>query len=214
MENYRRLFLLMKVMVLSLLIFPVRSFAATPDKEVAKSLVDKSLINITEPSQQQKRVTGVVTEKDGSPMAGVTVVVTGTTIGTITGQNGEYSIDIPGGANSLTFSFIGMETQVINIGALALINVIMKESAVGLDEVVVIGYGTSKKKDLTGSVSSIEAQQLNQRPIISTSATLQGMASGVTVTTQTGSPGGDGGQIRIRGINSFGGSDCSPFNFG
>ncbi len=210
MENYRRLFLLMKVMVLSLLIFPVRSYATTPDQVAAKSREDRLLINITEPSQQQKRVTGVVTEKDGTPLAGVTVVVTGTTIGTITGQNGEFSIDIPGGANSLTFSFIGMETQVINIGALALINVIMEESAVGLDEVVVIGYGTSKKKDLTGSVSSIEAQQLNQRPIISTSATLQGMASGVTVTTQTGSPGGDGGQIRIRGINSFGGSDCSP----
>ncbi|MBE0674033.1 MAG: TonB-dependent receptor [Bacteroidales bacterium] len=210
MENYRRLFLLMKVTVLSLLIFTVRSYAATPDQDAANSREDRSLINISEPSQQQKRVTGVVTEKDGTPLAGVTVVVTGTTQGTITGQNGEYSIEIPADARSLTFSFIGMEAQEINIGTLALINVTMRESAVGLDEVLVIGYGTSKKKDLTGSVSSIEAQQLKQRPIISTSATLQGMAPGVTVTTQTGSPGGDGGQIRIRGINSFGGSDCSP----
>ena len=209
MENYRRLFLSMKVTVLSLLIIVPGSYAAVPDNDSSDTWEYRSLNNTSE-TEQQKRISGVVTEKDGTPLAGVTVVVTGTTQGTITGQDGGYSIDVPADAKSLTFSFIGMETQEINMGTLAFINATMRESAIGLDEILVIGYGTSKKKDLTGSVSSIEAQQLTQRPIISTSATLQGMAPGVTVTTQTGSPGGDGGQIRIRGINSFGGSDCSP----
>jgi len=160
--------------------------------------------------QQQKQITGIVTGKEGIPLAGVNVVVTGTSIGMLTDVDGKYSIEVPHGSKSLTFSFIGMESQTVNIGTVTQINVAMTESAIGLEEVVVIGYGTSKKKDLTGSVSSIGAEQLERRPIISTSATLQGMAPGVTVTTQSGSPGGDGGQIRIRGISSFGGSDCSP----
>jgi len=202
MKNYRRLFLLMKVMVLSLLIFPVRSSAATPDKEVAKSREDRSLISISEPLQQQKRVTGIVTEKDGTPLAGVTVVVTGTTQGTITGQNGEYGIDIPGGAGSLTFSFIGMETQVINIGSSLQINVIMSQSAVGLEEVVVIGYGTESKRNISGAISSVRSDDIKEQAVISFDQSLAGKLAGVDVSQSMGAPGG-GVTISIRGVSSI-----------
>src|SRR5450759_1895652 len=104
---------------------------------------------------QQLKVTGTVIEKDGTPLPGVNVIVTGTTQGTITDIAGKYSIEVPQGAKSLLFSFIGMDPQEISIGTLTQINVIMVESAINLSEVVVIGYGTQKKSDLTGSVGRV-----------------------------------------------------------
>ncbi|HBL75018.1 MAG TPA: SusC/RagA family protein [Prolixibacteraceae bacterium] len=161
-------------------------------------------------NQQQKPVRGTVSDFSGAPLPGVSVVVKGTTNGMITDADGNYSlINVPENA-TLQFSFVGMKGQEILVTGKDNINVVLEEDAIGIEEVVAIGYGTQKKVNLTGSVSSIGAQRLERRPIISTSATLQGIAPGVTVTSQSGSPGGDGGQIRIRGINSFGGSDCSP----
>src|ERR1035437_6586496 len=98
---------------------------------------------------QQRKITGTVLGKDGNPLAGVNVVVTRKTVGTITDIDGKYIIDLPQEAKSITFSFIGMEPQEINIGTLTQINVSLVESAIGLNEVVVIGYGTVKKSDLT-----------------------------------------------------------------
>ncbi len=160
--------------------------------------------------QQQKQVKGKVSDSSGISLPGVSVSIKGTTNGTITDADGNYLLNAVVPDATLIFSFVGMQTQSIVFTGQPIVNVTMEEETIGLEEVVAIGYGTQKKVNLTGSVSSIGAQQLERRPILSTSATLQGMAPGVTVTTQSGSPGGDGGQIRIRGINSFGGSDCSP----
>ena len=91
------------------------------------------------PVIQQKKVTGIVTDKNGAPVPGVNVVVTGSTKGTITDVEGKYTIEVPAGSKSLTFSFIGMEPQNINIGTLSMINATMSESAIGLNEVVVVG---------------------------------------------------------------------------
>src|SRR5574340_963163 len=108
-------------------------------------------------SQQQKQITGIVSDKNG-PIPGVNVVVTGSTIGAITDMNGKYSLQVPPESKSLTFTFMGMETQVVTIGASANIDVTMTETAIGLNEVVVIGYGTAKKEDLTGAVVSVKAE--------------------------------------------------------
>jgi TonB-linked SusC/RagA family outer membrane protein len=162
------------------------------------------------PGQQSKAISGKVTDSNGIPLPGVSVVIKGTIQGTITGGDGNFSLTNVPEDETLVFSFVGMKTQEISVAGKNSINVTMQEKTIGLDEVVAVGYGVQKKVNLTGSVSSIGAQRLERRPILSTSATLQGIAPGVTVTTQSGSPGGDGGQIRIRGINSFGGSDCSP----
>ena len=157
-------------------------------------------------SQQPQKVTGTVTEKDGTPIPGVNVVVTGTTQGTTTDIAGKYSIEVPKGAKSLTFSFIGMEPQEISIGTLTQINVTMAESAIGLDEVVVIGYGTVKKSDLTGSIASVKSSQINAFPANNAIQALAGRASGVQVLQNNGSPGAPI-SIRIRGTNSIIGSN-------
>jgi len=155
---------------------------------------------------QQKKVTGTVTAKDGTPLPGVNVVVTGTTMGTLTDAAGKYSIEVPQGSKSLTFSFIGMEAQEITIGTLTEINVTMLESAVGLEEVVVVGYGTIKKKDITGSVASLGREEIESRPILTFEDALKGRISGVQVRQTGGDLAGDF-SISIRGVGSVNGTN-------
>jgi TonB-linked SusC/RagA family outer membrane protein len=157
---------------------------------------------------QQQKITGTVSDKNGAPVPGANVVVTGTTHGTMTDIAGKYSIDIPDGAKSLTFSFIGMVPQEISIGTLTQINVTMIESAIGLDEVVVVGYGTVKKSDLTGSVASIPETRLKELPVTNVLQAVQGAVSGLNVVQTTNVPGGvayNGAttSVIIRGVNSI-----------
>jgi len=168
------------------------------------ALYDKNEMEPFLPEADQDRsISGKVTDNNGTALPGVNVVVTGSTIGTITDLNGIYSIEVPEGSTSLTFSFIGMEEQEIYIGTLTQINVTMAESAVGLGEVVVVGYGTERKADLTGSVVSISNKKIMNRQVGQTSMVLQGIAPGVTITQRNGEPGLDGGNIRIRGIGTL-----------
>ena len=160
------------------------------------------------PVIQQKKVTGIVTDKNGAPVPGVNVVVTGSTIGTITDGEGKYTIEVPAGSKSLTFSFIGMEPQNINIGTLSMINATMSESAIGLNEVVVVGYGTLKKVNLTGALAAISSKDLEGKPITNISSSLQGTMAGVTALVNNGQPGKDQATIRIRGIGTLGNSDA------
>lgn len=156
---------------------------------------------------QQKSITGTVTEKSGIPIPGVYVRVTGTTQGTMTDSGGKYSIIIPSGSKSLTFTFIGMEPQEISIGILTQINVTMVESDFSLEEVVVTGYGTSLKKDLTGAASNIRSNDFNQGALTNPLQAIAGRAAGINI-VQTGSEPGASPSIRIRGITSLiGGND-------
>jgi hypothetical protein len=125
-----------------------------------------NLISSGQPfSQQIQKISGTVTDKDGSPLPGVNVSVGGTTAGVVTDINGNYRIEVPQGGKSLTFSFVGMKSQEIVIGASTQINVTMAESEVGLDEVVVIGYGTQKKIDLSGSVTVVSSKNIVKEPV-------------------------------------------------
>lgn len=154
--------------------------------------------------QQQFKITGTVTDKDAAPLPGVNVVVTGTNQGALTGVDGKYSIDVPDGAKSLTFSFIGMQSQEITIGDQKLINVTLSESAIGLDEVVVVGYGTQKKVNVVGSISQISSEDFTSRSVPLLSNALTGQMTGVSVITRSGAPGTSSGTIRVRGVGSFG----------
>jgi TonB-dependent starch-binding outer membrane protein SusC len=156
-------------------------------------------------SEQQKKVTGVVTEKNGTPIPGVNVMVTGTTLGALTDTDGKYSIEVPSGSKSLTFSFVGMETQVVNIGSSSNIDMAMSEASIGLEEVVVVGYGTQKKVDLTGSVSVVSAKEYANAPVTDALDAMQGKVAGVQIISNSGSP-GVAKQILIRGIQSWGAS--------
>ena len=109
---------------------------------------------------QERKVTGKVTDNSGSALIGVSVVVKGTTTGIITDLEGNYSLAIPQDGTTLSFSFVGITSQDVLIGNQGVINIILTEDAVGLEEVVVIGYGTVKRKDLTGSVSLFRIKNL------------------------------------------------------
>jgi TonB-linked SusC/RagA family outer membrane protein len=153
-------------------------------------------------SQSNTKVNGkVFNANDNRAIPGVTVLVKGTTAGTITDIDGNYSLIVPQGGSVLVFSFIGMAPQEIAINNQSTINCYLKENVVGVDEVVVIGYGSVKKSDLTGSVAVVTTKELTKNPAPSAAQALQGKATGVLV-TQSGEPGG-GATIRIRGIGSI-----------
>ncbi len=151
----------------------------------------------------QRTVTGTVADKNGDPIPGVNVIVTGTTLGTITDITGKYSIEVPQGAKSLTFSFIGMDPQEITIGTLTQINVTMAESAIGLEEVVVIGYGSQRKRDVISAISTIDVSKTRDIPISNVTQLLEGQAPGVSAKQTTGAPGKEF-EVTIRGLGSLG----------
>ncbi|PWG81765.1 SusC/RagA family TonB-linked outer membrane protein [Pararcticibacter amylolyticus] len=151
---------------------------------------------------QTKLVKGRVTDAGGEALPGVSVLVKGAKTGTTTDNQGRFSLNVSGGA-TLVFTFIGFQTAEIKVQAAAELNVVLKEVSSQLNEVVVVGYGTQKKVNLTGSVSVVGGEEMAKRPVASASMALQGIAPGVTVTQASGLPGSDQGTIRIRGIGSF-----------
>ena len=156
--------------------------------------------------QAQKKVSGTVTDAKGGALPGVTVTVKGTSTGTLTDGNGKFEINVSGAADILAFSFVGMKPKEVTVGSGNVISVILEEEMVGLNEVVVIGYGTQKKADLTGAVSTVtpeRIQGINQ----TVSHAIQGQLSGVTVIQNAGDP-GSGVEIRVRGSGSI--NDNSP----
>ena len=152
----------------------------------------------------KRTVTGTVTDASNQPILGVTVAVEGTDQGTITDVDGKYAIDATS-QNILTFSFIGYKSQSIAVGAHTSINVQLVEDTQALDEVVVVGYGTQAKKDITGSVAVVSRDAIAEQPVSSFAEALQGRAAGVTI-TNSGGPSGES-TIRIRGVGSVNGSD-------
>lgn len=152
---------------------------------------------------QQRTITGTVTDNlDGATLPGVAVLVKGTTVGTTTDINGQYSLEVDQTAAVLQFSFMGMRTEEREIRSQNVINVRMESENIGLDEVVVIGYGSVKRSDLTGSVASVNMEELAEIPATSFDKKMQGRVSGVQVTTLSGQPGG-ATSVKIRGGNSI-----------
>jgi len=148
--------------------------------------------------QQGKQISGTVKDANGNAIPGVSVFVRGTTTGVTTGTDGGFQLEIPDDARTLVFSFVGMKTQEISIEGRTLFNVTMKEESIGLEEIVAIGYGIQKKKDITGAVSSVKSENFNKGVNTSPGQLLQGKVSGVNVTSSSGAP-GSGQRIIIRG---------------
>ena len=152
---------------------------------------------------QQRTITGTVTNvSDGTTIPGVTVLAIGTTIGSVTDIDGIYRIQIDKSVTKLQFTFIGMRTETIDIQSSNVINIRMEKSDIGLDEVVVIGYGSVKKKDLTGAVVLVDMDDLSDIPVSSFDKKMQGRVAGVQVTSLSGQPGG-ATSMKIRGSNSI-----------
>ncbi len=160
----------------------------------------KSIPNETLIGQQQKSVSGKVTDSPGGTLPGVSVVVKGTTTGTITDSNGNYSIpSVPENA-ILQFSFVGMKMQEIIVDGKTTINVQLVEDAIGLEEVIAVGYGTQKKGNLTGSISSVKSEKLTVAPVASTANALAGRLPGLISQQSSGKPGSDAASLSIRGF--------------
>ena len=152
--------------------------------------------------QQQGNITGKVTDDTGNPVPGVTVLVKGTTLGTITDIDGNYSLNNVPDEAILMFSFVGMRSQEIPVEGKTVINITMEQETIGLDEVVAIGYGTVRKSDLTGSVGTVKKEVINSQVVENPLMALTGITPGVQVIQTSGEPGSSIG-VRIRGANSI-----------
>jgi len=167
-------------------------------------LTNKTVKSTELPSTNQngKRLTGQVIGQDGEPLIGVNVVVKGTTIGSMTDMDGRYVLEnVPSNA-IVEFSYIGYLQQSINVGNKSSLDITLAEDTQKLDEVVVVGYGSFKKSDLTGAISQIKGEEISALPLRSASDALQGKVAGVTITANSGSP-GSLGDVRIRGVGTL-----------
>jgi TonB-linked SusC/RagA family outer membrane protein len=151
---------------------------------------------------QQRTITGTVTDEEGMLLPGVTIVEKGTVNGTVTNTDGKYSITVSQGAQALIFTFVGMKPQEIAIGTSSSYDVKMESETIGLDEVVAIGYGTAKKRDVTGSVGSVKSELITRTNPVQPASALQGQVAGVNVKKINSRPGSDY-TIDIRGVHSI-----------
>ena len=170
--------------------------------------IDRSmaLVRVLAAAPLEQTISGRVTGDDGLPLIGATVQAKGSQTGTVTDVNGNYNISVPDDVTTLIVSYVSYTTQEIAINGRTVIDVILSASTSILDEVVVVGYGTLKKSDLTGSLASVTAKDFEQQPLTRIDQALQGRAAGVAVTQSSGAPGA-GFKIRIRGANSISGNN-------
>lgn len=159
---------------------------------------------------QPKTVSGKVTDENGNPLPGLSVTIKGTTRGTVTDNDGNYIIEVEGPSDVLVFSYVGYLSAEQAVGDQNRINVTMEPDVLGLEEVVVIGYGTQKKSNLTGSVSDIRSNSIEDKPITKVSQLFAGQVTGVSAPQISGEPGADFAEILIRGRGTFSGAGVQP----
>jgi len=170
--------------------------------------------NVTEPKQENvapsgemRKITGKVTDEKGNPLPGVTVVIQGTTKGTITDADGNYTLQNVSPNETLEFSFVGMQKSMALVGDHSVINVTMKESATGLNEVVVIGYGTEQRKNVVGAVDQINSNKIEDRPVSNLTQALQGASPNLTIQQTSMDPTNNTMNINIRGVSTMNNND-------
>ena len=177
------------------------------EEAVSYEIVDRNILikvesNFPGMSQQQKTVNGVVTDKSGEGLPGVTIVVKGTTNGTVTDLNGKYSLPNIAPEVTLVFSYVGMISQEIEVGGQSTINLVLEADAIGIEEVVAIGYGTIKKADVTSAVSTVKSDDFIKGAVKDAAQLVQGKVAGLSVSLPTGDP-TKGAAIMLRGVSSL-----------
>jgi TonB-linked SusC/RagA family outer membrane protein len=174
------------------------------DSTLSYQVLDDNLvvISLKGTQQLQHRIEGKVTDEKGSPLPGVSVQIKGTSQGAITNGAGRFTLLVPDNA-VLTVSFVGYETQEITVGNQTTFNIELKVAASGLNEVVVVGYGTTKKATLTGAISSVKGSEVVKSPATNVSNDLVGRLPGLVAIQPSGEPGYDGSTLRIRGLNTL-----------
>ena len=142
-------------------------------------------------AQQQKTISGTIKTTEGETLPGVSILIKGTSDGTITNIDGNYTLQVPADAKTLRITYVGMISKNVNIGNQTTINVTLKEDIQGLEEVVVVGYGTQKKENLTGAVDVVNAKELANRPVANFAQALQGVSPNLSISSNNtgGEPG-------------------------
>lgn len=163
------------------------------------------LISSTSAIFAQINITGKVVDSDNNPIPGANVVIQGTSLGALTDADGKFTLQVPSTSSVLLISFIGYVKKTVEVGKTTNFNITLEAESLALEEVVVVGYGTQKKLDLTGSVSVVSAKLFEKAPVPDALNALQGKVAGVTIISNSGEPGSDK-LIRIRGVQSWGAS--------
>ena len=171
-------------------------------------LLGSGLSSVAIPAPPLRVIGKVVASTSGEELPGVNVVLKGTTTGTVTDNKGDYVFDLPDGTGTLVFSYIGFLLQEVPVNNRSQINVTLQADVKSLGEVVVVGYGTQKKVNLTGAVSTIQGETIAERTFSNSSKALQGLTPGLTIIDRGGAPGQDGATINIRGVGTLG--NASP----
>lgn len=177
------------------------------DRHIVITHIEKQVAGASQ--QQTKKITGKIADPNGEPIIGANVVVKGTTNGTITDGEGQFSLDVPGNA-ILKVTYIGYMEQEVPVGSKSTLSIIMKEDSQALDEVVVVGFGTQKKLNLTGAVTAISGDDMAKRPVINTATMLQGQVPGLRVNQGLGTPGEEKASFRVRGQGTFSDAGSDP----
>jgi len=173
-----------------------------------KILANNLIVVAPKERLMQISVTGTVTDATtGEPLPGVNIVIKGTGTGTISDLNGNFTLQVNDKDDILVFSFVGYKTLEVPLGGRTSLSIQMEPEVMKLDEIVVVGYGTQQKVNLTGAVSVVRSEDISQKPVTQLSSALQGMSSGVTIVQGTGQPGVDQGTIRVRGIGTVNNAD-------
>ncbi|NMM49280.1 SusC/RagA family TonB-linked outer membrane protein [Marinigracilibium pacificum] len=154
----------------------------------------------------QRSISGTIRDSDGFGLTGATIYIEGTQIGTTAGIDGEFSLEVPSDETILIVTYIGFNPQKIIVGDRSIFNIILEENIELLNEIIVVGYGEIKKSDLTGSVGSVDTEQIQKIATVDIGRAIQGKVAGVQVTTNSGAP-GSGTSVRVRGIGSFSNSN-------
>jgi TonB-dependent starch-binding outer membrane protein SusC len=169
---------------------------------LSKCFLLAMMLGISSYAMAQRTVTGTVTDNSKDPVISATVQVKGTTVGTTTDLDGKYSIKVPEGSNTLLFSYIGYATQEVELGASNTVDVTLSEDVAVLEQVVVVGYGTQTRKEVTSSVSSVKSEDFNQGNVQDPVQLVQGKVAGLAISTQGGDPNGNA-TVRLRGLSTF-----------
>lgn len=175
---------------------------------IGKKTPEGEILQPTISVEQKKEITGRVLDKQNMPVPGTSVVIKGTTFGTITDANGNFRLSYTGDAKVLQFSFVGLKAQEVQVGNKTDFTVVMEEETVGLEEVVAVGYGVQKKESVTGAISSVMTKDLKRSSAPNLSVALAGQLPGLTVMQSSGQPGNDAVNLYLRGVSTL--NDASP----
>lgn len=179
------------------------SYEIKPDKQIV--LTEKRQETNPQASRPGRfKVKGTVIDETGLPVINAGVLIQGTDNGTVTDLDGRYELEVPSAETALTFSFMGYKSQNVTVGNRSVIDIVLYEDKQFLEESVVVGYGTQKRINLTGSVAMVGSEEMNSRPINNVASGLQGLLPGVTVINASGQPGASNTTIRVRGIGTIG----------